>query len=346
MAGSPNRSVLEMFTDVGVTDLAPTRVEDGDRIFYTNARGDILSPTQAGLAIAERAEQQNLPPVTAEDVLRSSSPEETVDENEQEDDFTLGMNDQTTQFTPINYKGKERAIDEIDEEDNQDEEDELEDENESSQLPSGKRSATKAPITPKKRTKTTTTDTPSSGPRLPRYAEVKEWTQIKKLHTEGGHCPDDINDMVETIERKTGKKLSKRYNQQVLELKARGFDNNAEEVARLRHENETLTTKLAKARKEIAQLKQTKTKPTTTKTTVTPAKKRSKASVASSSKVPATPDRPTVSLPMSTMPTISMSETIIDTGIGLVRSVGADDWEERADNWVTVALGRARVVYQ
>jgi len=158
--------------------------------------------------------------------------------------------------------------------------------------------------------------------------------------------PDDINDMVETIERKTDKKLSKRYNQQVLELKARGFDNNAEEVARLRHENETLTTKLAKARKEIAQLKQTKTKPTTTKTTVTPAKKRSKASVASSSKVPATPDRPTVSLPMSTMPTISMSETIIDTGIGLVRSVGADDWEERADNWVTVALGRARVVYQ
>jgi hypothetical protein len=343
MAGGnrQNDELREWLLDLnrgGVSSLVYTTVHDQltGETSYIDGNGNRVSEADYKAQQTAYAAVAAMPEVSAEEILQVQSDDEMVgldvhddhesdegDQSEEEDEGEGsgdGEGDQDAAMQMDTW---------LDQEDQGDQKDDTEDEEDGEEGSKGG--------------KTTL-------PRSKRWSEITGWRKFlrgEKLR----QCPDDIDQLVLDAEKAAGKELKKSYRDRVLELKSLGFNDKIIELAKAQSEIDQLQLKLDKTIKQVKKYKAEIAKLKTT--TATPEKIKAK----KTSTPQLTPTkaldlpapmqfRPTMTAPMSVMTYTTLPDTIIDTGVSMVRAAGEKGWPDRAKDWVALAESRPRLEYK
>jgi seryl-tRNA synthetase len=141
-------------------------------------------------------------------------------------------------------------------------------------------------------------------------------------------------------------------------IKVHGYDDKAAQLASAEAQIQQLQAEIdkhkaaaKKSKAEIQRLKQALKDTDTTKQAATPLKPKKKSAAAWPPTIQLPPStlftaRPSVPVPMAMMPTTALADSIIESGIGLLKSTDQEDWASRATNWLVLAESRPRLEYK
>jgi len=373
-AAGPSEAARQILNNLsgggGVSSLVATTVVDTTtgQTTFMDENGNSLTQEQVDAQNTARAALENVPEITAEDILAESSEDDEtevlVTSNDKPDSPMGGMDGADEGFlidlTEPNAKKvkkskassskKRKASDDGEDSDDEKTEDEKTSSNEEdSDHDKGGQTSIKTPVTTRRRA------VPSTGHRAKRWSETKSWKTILNAELKE-QCPTDIDELVRDAVQEVGKPLRSSYKTKIMQLKARGFDDKVAQVAALNKQISTMEgqlenvhVKLEKAQKLIKQLRDGTIKPNV----ATPAKKKGKQAATSKPAPtdgldlpPPFEDRPTMTVPMSAMAYAALPDHIVDMGAGMMRATDAEDWPERARNWVILAESRPRFDYK
>ena len=195
--------MMQSLSEGGVTSLTYQTVHDTTtgETSYIDGHGNTVTQDEADAQDAARAALDQIPEVTAEEVMDESNDDRMNEEGNEymEVESVRGKNDNRS-----NSEG-----DEGNEGDGGNESDDSSNNQKKRKLlPSAR--PNKSNTTPAALNKSKTRPTPSSGHRAKRWSEIKSWKIIMQAE-ESQECPDDINELVDQAERTAGKPLKGKY---------------------------------------------------------------------------------------------------------------------------------------
>jgi hypothetical protein len=323
----------------GVTDLVYTKVHDATtgETSYIEGNGNTVSQAQVDAQNAARTALTMMPEIDAEKILATEADDEMggLDSND----------DPNASPTTINLIHDDTESKKDGTEDETEPNESSEDDESEGHVSGIGQKGGETPSTPQNR------PMPQASHRSKRWSEIKSWQKITTA--EGAkECPEDIDRLVADTEATAGKPLKKSYRDRVTELKAIGYNVKASQLTDAKQENLRLQQQLARARAQVKKYKADNTK--LRATIVTTGDKGKGENAAMPTPIPTTKlnlppppqSRLTLTAPTSAIAFAALPDTIIDSGIGMIRATGEKDWPERARNWVVAAESRPRLEYK